>query len=149
MKKIDWGKGITIVIILFLIITIGQVLAIHYFIDYDLVEEEYYEAEINYQDQIKKINRTKSLHEQVVVKLRGQALELTFPSGIDGERISGMVQYYKPSDDLQDKIQKIILNDENRMFIDTKELSTGYWKIKIDWSVNEVQYYSEESMMVP
>ncbi len=55
MKKIDWGKGITIVIILFLIITIGQVLAIHYFIDYDLVEEEYYEAEINYQDQINKI----------------------------------------------------------------------------------------------
>ncbi len=96
-----------------------------------------------------KFNRTKSLPEQVVVKLRGQALELTFPSGIDGERISGMVQYYKPSDDLQDKIQKIILNDENRMFIDTKELSTGYWKIKIDWSVNEVQYYSEESMMVP
>lgn len=149
MKKIDWGKGITIVIILFLIITIGQVLAIHYFIDYDLVEEEYYEAEINYQDQINKINRTKSLPEQVTVKLRGQALELTFPSDFDGERISGMVHYYKPSDDLQDKIQKIILNDENRMFIDTKELSTGYWKIKVDWRVNEVQYYNKESMMVP
>lgn len=149
MKKINWGKGITIVIVLFLIVTIGQVLAIHYFIDYDLVEEEYYEAEIKYQEQIDKISRTKNLSDQVSVKLRGKALELKFPSNFDGGRISGIVKYYKPADDLQDKIQKIILNDENRMFIDTKELSTGYWKIKIDWEVNDIQYYSEESLMVP
>ena len=48
MKKISWGTGITIVIILFLIVTIRQAIAIHVFIDYDLVEEEYYDAEIKH-----------------------------------------------------------------------------------------------------
>lgn len=149
MKKLDWGKGITIVIILFLVITIGQVLAIHYFVDYDLVEEEYYDAEIKYQEQIDKINRTNNLPEQLYVRLTDKAIEFKFPLLFDKDRISGKITYYKPSDDLLDKMQVIKLNDENTMYLDRNELSTGYWKIKIEWSVNEVEYYNEESMMVP
>ena len=60
-----------------------------------------------------------------------------------------MITYYKPSDDLLDKFQEIELNEENNMSIETKKLSPGLWKIKIEWTVNEVQYYNEKIMMVP
>ena len=149
MKKISWGTGITIVIVLFLIVTIGQAVAIHVFIDYDLVEEEYYAAEIKYQSQIDKMKRTNNLPEQLQIKLVDKTIEFKFPSLFKAELISGRITYYKPSDDLLDKFQEIELNEGNSMSIETKTLVPGLWKIKIEWAVNDVQYYNEKIMMVP
>lgn len=149
MKKLNWGTGITIVIILFLVVTIGQVLAIHYWVDYDLVEEEYYDAEIKYQEQIDIIKRTNNLSEQLHIKFVGKIIEFKFPSLFDPASIIGTINYYKPSDDLLDKFQEIKLNEENKMFVDSEELSTGLWKIKVEWSVDDAKYYNEKIMMVP
>lgn len=149
MKKISWGTGIAIVIVLFLIITIGQAIAIHVFIDYDLVEEEYYEAEIKYQFQIEKVKRTNALPDALKIKLTKEFIQFDFPSIFKNTTINGDINFYKPSDDLLDKTQAIKLNEENTMYFSTKELSSGLWKIKIDWAVNEVQYYNEKIIMVP
>ena len=149
MKKFDWGTGLTIFIVLFLVGTIGQVVLIHYLVDYDLVEEEYYEAEIKYQEQIDRIKRTKALPEQLQIKLVNNIIEFKFPSLFDSTAVGGTVTYYKPSDDQLDKTQEIKLNNENKMYIETSELSTGLWKIKVEWSVNDVEYYNEKAMMVP
>lgn len=149
MKKISWGTGITIVIILFLIISIGQVLLIHYLVDYDLVVEDYYEQEIKYQDQINRLERTKNLPEQLQIKLLGKVIEFKFPSIFNSASISGTINFYKPSDDLLDKVQIIELNEENKTYTDIKQLSAGLWRIKVDWNVDSVEYYNEESLMVP
>ena len=149
MKKLNWGTGITIVIILFLVVTVGQVLVIHYVVDYDLVVEEYYDAEIKYQVQIDKIKRANNLPEQLQIKFVGNSIEFKFPLLFEPQSISGIINYYKPSNDLLDKFQEIKLNKENKMFLKTKELLTGLWKIKVDWAANDVQYYNEKIMMVP
>ena len=149
MKKISWGTGITIVIVLFLIVTIGQAIAIHVFIDYDLVEEEYYEAEIKYQSQIDKIKRTNALSDALEIKLTNQFVEFDFPSIFDDKSISGFINFYKPSDDLLDKTQAIKLNDENKMYFSTNELTTGLWKVKVNWEVDGIKYFNEKLLMVP
>ena len=149
MKKISWGTGISIVIILFLIFTIGQAIAIHVFIDYDLVEEEYYEAEIKYQTQIEKMERTNALPEALEIKLTTQFIEFNFPSIFEDKTITGFINFYKPSDDLLDKTQAIKLNDENKMYYSTKELTTGLWKVKVNWKVSVIEYYNEKLLMVP
>lgn len=149
MKKISWGTGIALVIVLFLIVTIGQAIAIHVFIDYDLVEEEYYEAEIKYQLQIEKIKRTTNLPEALKIRLTKDFIQFDFPSIFNNNTVYGAINFYKPSDDLLDKTQTIKLNEENTMYFSTKELSPGLWKIKIDWAVNEVQYFNEKIIMVP
>ncbi len=149
MKKISWGTGISIVIILFLIITIGQAIAIHVFIDYDLVEEEYYEAEINYQSQIEKMERTNALPEALKIKLINQFIEFDFPSIFGDKTITGFINFYKPSDDLLDKTQAVKLSDENKMYFSTNELTTGLWKVKVNWEVSGIEYYNEKLLMVP
>ncbi len=151
MKKIklNWGTGITIVIILFLIISIGQVIFIHKTIDYDLVEEEYYKAEIQYQTQIEKVKRTNALPENVKIKLMEQFLEFKFPSIFNNSSVSGIINFYKPSDDLLDKSENITLDKNNKMFFGYDMLSSGLWKIKINWSVNGLDYYTEKIVMLP
>lgn len=148
MKKFNWGTGLAIVIILFLIVSIGQVVLIHTLVDYDLVEEEYYDAEIKYQEKIDKIKRTEALPEQLQINLTGNTIEFKFPSLFKPESVNGNILFYKPSDDLLDETLEIKLDERNRASIDTKELSTGLWKIKVEWSVNDVSYYNEKSMMV-
>ncbi len=149
MKKFNWGTGLAIVIVLFLVISIGRVVLIHILVDYDLVEEEYYDAEIKYQEQINRIKRTEALPEQLQINLTGNTIEFKFPSLFNPELVNGNILFYKPSDDLLDKKLEIKLNEENKTYVDTKELSTGLWKIKVEWAVNDVTYYNEESMMVP
>ena len=149
MKKISWGTGITIVIVLFLIVAIGQAIAISVFIDYDLVEEEYYEAEINYQSQIEKVERTNALPDALKIKLTNQFIEFDFPSIFENKTISGFINFYKPSDDLLDKTQAVKLNDENKMYFSTNELTTGLWKVKVNWKVDRIEYYNEKLLMVP
>jgi len=147
--KFNWGTGITIVIISFLVITIGQVVFIHKTIDYDLVEEEYYEAEIQFQSQIEKVKRTNALPEQLKIKLLNKFVEFNFPKIFEGNSISGIINFYKPSDDLLDKVKSIKLDEENKMFFGYDQLSSGLWKIKVNWSVDDVQYYNEKIVMLP
>jgi len=60
-----------------------------------------------------------------------------------------MITFYKPSDDLLDKNQPIMLNKENKMLFVTSQLSTGLWKVKVNWQVEEIEYYNEKLIMVP
>jgi nitrogen fixation protein FixH len=149
MKKISWGTGISIVIILFLVIVIGQAIAIHYWIDYDLVVEEYYDEEIKYQSQIEKIKRTNALPESMKIKLSNEFIEFQFPSIFQAEQISGVINFYKPSDDQLDKKEVILLEKDNKMYFATKELSTGLWKARVEWEVDGVKYFNEKLLMVP
>jgi hypothetical protein len=149
MKKTNWGTGIAIVIVLFLVFTIAQVLVIHNYVDYDLVEEEYYAAEIKYQTQIEKIKRAKNLDEPLNIKINNETIEFTFPSIFNSTSILGNIFFYKPSDDLLDKNVPIKLDDKNYMAFSTKDLASGLWKIKVDWEVEGVTYFNEEFLMVP
>ncbi len=149
MKKINWGTGIAIVIIIFLVFSIGQAIAIHLFIDYDLVEEEYYDAEVEYQLQMKKIERTNALPEALKIKLTNEYIEFDFPSIFEDKTISGFIDFYKPSDDLLDKTQAVKVNEENKMYFATNELTTGLWKVKVNWEVDGIEYFNEKLLMVP
>ena len=148
-NKFSWGTGISIVIVLFLIITIGQVIFISTTIDYDLLEEEYYEAEIQFQSQIEKVKRTNELTEQLKIKLTDKFIEFNFPSIFRSNTITGIINFYKPADDLLDKVENIKLDEDNKMFSGYDQLSSGLWKIKINWSVDEIQYYNEKIVMLP
>ncbi len=148
-NKFSWGTGITIVIIAFLVITIGAVIFIHKVVDYDLVEEEYYGAEIEYQTQIERIKRTNALPEPLEIKLTKEFIQFKFPSLFKSEEINGIIKFYKPSDDLLDKQQTVSLDNTNQMYFATSELTTGLWKIKVNWSVDEIEYYTEKLLMVP
>lgn len=149
MKKFSWGTGITIVIVFFLIFTIVQVVLIHKYVNYDLVEDEYYSAEIKYQSQIEKVKRTNELSQSLNIKLNKDFIEFDFPTIFQSDKINGIITFYKPSDELLDRKQDIMLNSENKMLFVTDELSPGLWKAKVNWQVEGIEYYNEKLLMVP
>ena len=64
--KSNWGKGITILISGFVIFMLGLV-GFASFQSFNLVETDYYQKEINYQDHIDKVKRTSVLSDGVKI----------------------------------------------------------------------------------
>jgi len=64
------------------------------------------------------------------------------------ENISGRILFFRPSDAKQDRIIPIKPAEDNQQKIDAKNLSKGFWGVKIFWTVNGVEYYDEETFIV-
>ena len=65
LKKISWGTGIVIGIIIFVVLSVTMTV-IFMMQDVNLVTDKYYENSLQYQDEIDKQNRTLALSEDVI-----------------------------------------------------------------------------------
>lgn len=145
--KINWGTGIIIAFI-------GFISFIMYFIitmnvddtyDHDLVTEDYYAEELEYQKDIDKLKNAKNLNENITYKKTAEGLIILFPKAIDFKKITGKVFLYRPSNKHLDFDTVISLSKPNLLIPDNR-LVDGRWNIKIDWQYNGISYLFKESI---
>jgi hypothetical protein len=145
--KFNWGTGIALTYILFLIAILTMVFI---FMNQDVVLEtnDYYAKGLEYQKQIDKIERTKNLTEQLEILNKNDQIVFNFPKIFANKIISGEIYFYRPSNNKSDFKSKIDLKDSLQQIIFTKNLEKGLWKIKVDWSVENQNYYNEKILMI-
>ncbi|KUO61175.1 hypothetical protein APF79_13610 [bacterium BRH_c32] len=143
--KLNWGSGIAITYILFMVAVIILVV-IFMNQDVHLVTDDYYAKEIEYQQQIDKVKRTKLLNEQPEVTFNNGVFMVSFPRSVKNI-INGEIQIYRPSDSNLDKTVEIILDAENRQSIEPPINKPGLWKVKMDWMRNDTNYYNEKIIL--
>ena len=145
--KISWGTGILITIIIFMSITVltGVFLMNQ---DVQLVTENYYEKDLKYQQQIDKLNRTAALEEKVEIIFDGLNVEVIFPSSFTEDKISGEIYFYRPSDKSKDFIIQLTLNSEAGQIIPVTRIDKGFWRIKLSWTSDGIEYYNERAITV-
>ncbi len=143
--KLNWGSGIAITYILFMA---GVLILVFIFMNQDvhLVTDDYYAKEIEYQQQIDKVERTKLLSEQPVVTFSDGVFMVSFPKSVKNI-INGEIQIYRPSDSNLDKTASIFLDAENRQLVKPPINLPGLWKVKIDWTRNDTNYYNEKIIL--
>lgn len=145
--KISWGTGLAVVIITFLIVTIGTVLYIMT-IDVNLVAENYYEQEIKYQEQIDKIERTNKLPAQVNVTVDKNLVSVVFPTIFDYKQLEGEILLFRPSNKDFDIEISIKIDSTYTQTIKHPKLFKGLWKAKINWNIKDSLYYNEEIFVI-
>lgn len=149
MKKIswNWGTGITIVIIIFLIVTIGTTI---FFMNQkvDLVASDYYKKGIEHQKQIERINRTNALDENISIHPESGFVKVLFPKDFSKEIYSGNIQFYRPSDSNKDFSLELKIDSTGQQLIPTHNIEKGYWKVIINWSQDSVEYYKENAFVI-
>jgi hypothetical protein len=111
----------------------------------DLVTPNYYDKEIKYQEQINKINNTKSLKEQLKIQYSEGNLLFLFPSEGSPE---GKISFYRPSDAKKDFQMPIRTNEEFKQHVETGRLQRGMWRVQVEWSMNGKEYFNEEKIMI-
>lgn len=141
----NWGWKIVVLYSAFVIMTLSMVV---YFMGQkvDLVADDYYKQEIEYQDQIDKISNTKSLKEPIGYEyLRAdQSIKLSFPQTHVKQDIRGEIHFYRPANADEDKEFAVRLTDSCEQVIAVASLSRGLWKIKINWRSGGKEYFDEK-----
>ncbi|WP_053187424.1 FixH family protein, partial [Sunxiuqinia dokdonensis] len=99
--KINWGTGIVIALLIMMSAMLYLVsIAVRQ--DFDLVEKDYYQKSVNYQNQIDKINNVSKLAAPVKLSQTDQAIQLDFPQLFQNEQLSGTIHIYSPVSEKND-----------------------------------------------
>ncbi|GMN08450.1 FixH family protein [Croceitalea sp. MTPC9] len=145
--KINWGTAIVLSFIGFISFILFFVvrMSMDNRANHDLVTEEYYKAELEYQNEIdaatNAVNKAK-----MSVEKTSQGLLLKFPDHYNNDKIKGIVSLYRPSNKHLDFDLSISLSNAH-LLIPDKRLLDGRWDIKISWEYEGEAYLYKESIV--
>jgi len=141
--KLNWGFGIFVLytafvlFILFMVFRSSQEKV-------DLVTEDYYQKELEYQEIINFKANAENLENGLTYILEKNRIDFTFPE--EHKSISGNIQIYRPSNDRFDQFFEIKLDDQNQMTVNLGESPMGLYKMMIKWNNNSIGYYVEKDI---
>ena len=146
--KLNWGTGIVLAFI-------GFIAFILYFVinmitnekyNHDLVTEDYYKAELEYQNDIDKETNSKLLSQSITYKKTDEGLVVYFPEDLQPEKIEGKLFLYRPSNKQLDFETTISLS-KSHLLIPDERLVGGRWDIKVDWQYNGKSYLYKKDII--
>jgi hypothetical protein len=132
--KFNWGTGIFIFLILFLLACFGFI----YFAfqqDVNLVHKDYYEKGVDYNQQMKVDSRSAKYYNDLNVYLEDEFLIVKFKESLASTIDSGNALLYRPSDSKQDVSVPLELNN-NVLKIPKSNLISGRYILKLYWVAN-------------
>ncbi|WP_179334434.1 FixH family protein [Winogradskyella costae] len=139
--KINWGTAIVIAFVCFISFIMYFVITMSTDTKYehDLVVEDYYGQELQFQADLDHEENSKSLASNVSLKKTNEGILISFPEDLNIQSIEGKVFLYRPSNKQLDFETPISLSNHN-LLIPDKRLLDGRWNIKIDWKYNTKSY---------
>ncbi len=145
--KINWGVKIIIAFVSFISFIMYMVVSmnINQKYDHDLVTENYYKKELQFQEEINKELNYKNLAQVIEIVQTSRGLLLKFPSLFEPEHLTGKVFLYRPSDKQFDFETPISLSN-NYLLIPDNRLLDGRWNITIDWNYKGTYYLFKEKI---
>ncbi len=109
----------------------------------NLVTEDYYQAELGFQDEIDAEQRASNLAEKVTVQKTLHGLSIVFPESMDNRSIDGTISFYRPSNKKIDFELPLVLSD-SQMLIPDKRMVGGRWDITVYWTLNGKDYIQKK-----
>lgn len=137
--KLNWGHYILISFILFVLMILYMVFRSYEYTN-DLVAEDYYTQEIQFQNVIDKRKRSAELTNNIMWESHENGIMISYP---DMPEIKGQVELFRPSDKNLDLQFDIMVGENKKQFIDVPELIHGKYIIQFDWQSEGVTYYTE------
>jgi len=142
----NWGHKITVVFIIF-------VLGISYLVyrtsleTQDLVTTNYYEKELKYQDRIDAIELASNLSAPVTAVSENGIVFINFPKEFNDKVVTSNIQLYCPFNAKNDEDFKLEITNGKAAF-KIKSSQEGIYTLKIEWSSEGKNYYSEKSIYI-
>lgn len=141
----NWALGITLLYGGFALFIVGF-FVVSTFNKVDLVEQNYYDKEIAYQQHIDKLQRTKAMANPLVWKREQENLILQFPKQFIS--IKGSVKLYRPSDSGNDQVIQLRPDKENAQVVSLNKMDKGLWRMQVSWQVDTSGYYNEDILFI-
>ncbi len=139
MKKFNWGHGITIFLVIFLLLNVAVVLYT-FSQDVELVTDNYYEKELKYEDQIVRERRGMNLPDSLKIDLDNSNLKINYPASLLKNSIHGNIHLYRPDQKKFDYNIKIDYDSTGQQIVNMAGKAPGKWKISITLNDGSFDY---------
>jgi hypothetical protein len=130
--KWNWGTNLFIGAALFVVFIIFLVVSMMRQ-EVDLVEKNYYESGLAYENELEKFKRTEGLDHKFFY--HDSLEQLVFTSAMGGN-IHGIAYFYRPNESAKDYEMPFMLDEFGSCTIPTQAMHQGRWKVKFEWVLN-------------
>ncbi|SEI58201.1 FixH protein [Dyadobacter koreensis] len=144
--KLNWGAGIAILysgFVAMILVLVGMSASQKI----DLVTDNYYAEELQFQDKINKSERAKALEDPLKWEVDEKGILIHYPKSFSEKNLSGKVNLYCPSDDSKD-LHFQVSTKNNIQFIASSEIPDGRYYLQIDWKNGEDTYWNEDLIVI-
>ena len=146
--RFTWGNAIFLVMTAFILLMTSFMIRAASNQE-ELVAENYYEQEIEYQGQIDKLNMTSTPSQTVRMTVEGSELVIEMPMDVRDKTITGELYLQRPSDSRADERMPITLDANRMMRVALGERLKGAYNVQLDWSADGTAYLSKDRIYVP
>ncbi len=116
--------------------------------NYELVEKDYYNQELRYQQVIDGTNRANQLSSSVKIEQTDSGISLELPHEMKNKEISGEILFYCAYDQRKDKKFPLETGSNGVQVFEPTSISPGNYIVKINWSNEGKNYFSEKKLTV-
>lgn len=132
--KFTWGHGIVVALGCFMIFILSLVIFAG---DMgEMMEDNYYEKTVNYQDDIDAAKRANNLEKQPQIILQANGIKFYFPDSVD----EGQILLRRLENSEFDILEPIKLNSRNEQLIHSVNLIDGEYDVRLSWKKNQQDY---------
>ena len=147
MKHMSWGTKIVLLYCGFILMILTLVFfTLHQ--DIQLVSDDYYEQELKYQDRIDASKNSQDLRQVISFDAHNGQVIISYPKDFAAKKLEGNILFLRPSDSSLDIKTSIQLNDSAQQTVIFKKFKKGLYKAQLTWTLNNKQYYVEESIFM-
>jgi hypothetical protein len=143
----NWGHKLTIVIILFLITIISMVIFASQQTN-EMVDANYYQKELKYQDVINAKKNLLAVSEANLVTQDATSVLVHFPEGTYTDLTEGSIEMLRPDSKAKDITLLVEPKDYGRKSISKSNMSKGMYRARLSWKAGGKEYYKEEMVFV-
>lgn len=137
----NWGKWIAVSFILFALF-IGVLVTICVRQDISLVAKDYYEQELDYQQQIDRSVNTDQLEFKPEITIVNNAMQISYRDF--GSIQTGELKLFRPSNSKSDRVFELKPTSDTLQVFDLSSQEKGMYKARLKWSMNNKEYYLEK-----
>lgn len=141
----NFGNWIVVAFIFFAIF-IGTLVTVCVRQDVNLVSKNYYNDELVYEHQIKRISNANALSVKPFIRKNpGNIVEIVFDPQSRIEK--GEVKFFCPSNPKADQVFEFKTSINNQQ-VDISHFEKGMYKARLLWTMNGKEYYYEEIIYI-
>ncbi|MBK8722290.1 MAG: FixH family protein [Saprospiraceae bacterium] len=143
----NWGKGITLVIILFIITMLGMVYVASKQTN-EMVEANYYDKELKYQNLIDASKNLNTVTSDSILVQMNDKIEINIPQTLIANFSNGILELLSNDTGKKDVNFNFTPDQNGKYAVAKSNISSGYYKAKIKWESNAKVYYREQNIII-
>lgn len=143
----NWGWRITIFLTCFISFILYMVVY-SFGTTNDLVAEDYYNQEIQFQENIDAQKNARPYNKEVKITSNSDAVEITFPAHFDVKFTDGEISFYRPDNAKLDQKFSLELTPDNKQVLDKSKITPGFYQVTIQFTDGTTHYLMNKEIWV-